>query len=132
MTSNSKWYLKLGLTKHLRKKTVIFSRSDKRNKTLSLWSNKLWKGKYMGKLVEDKSQLVKFMLIRFCVISSDKAIMPFLVWEVGMKQTPSQEEFMFYFKADGGGKRVHPGWLFLDLELKIILCQSGIFWVYIL
>lgn len=86
----------------------------------------------MGKLVEDKSQLVKFMLIRFCVISSDKAIMPFLVWEVGMKQTPSQEKFMSCFKADGGGQRVHPGWLFLHLELKIILCQSGIFWVYIL
>lgn len=67
------------------------------------------------------------------LISSDKAIIPFLVWEVGVGLTPSQGEFTFCFKVDGGGQRVHPGWLFLNcLQLKIILCQSGIFWVDIL
>lgn len=65
MMSNSKGWLKLGLFIASQQRAIIIQKSNKTKEEAS-HNGKLWEGKYMRKLMEDKGQLIRFV----CVIPS--------------------------------------------------------------
>ena len=87
-------------------RAIIIYKSDKtEEEDFASRKGKLWEGKYMRKLMEDKGQLLGLVCVGlfWChLISSAKVVIPFLNGNGHEEETPLQVEFMFSFQADVG------------------------------
>ena len=89
-------------------------KTRQRKRGLYFWGEgKLWEGECLGKLMEDKGYLVRFVMQTKLAVSSDRnlwglrVVLLFLVWGTG-EDTFTYGSLCPDFRHKGGGQRVPP------------------------